>query len=701
MPTGRREFLKWSAGTLAGCFVFRAGGLSDALQASQSLDRRAFPLGVASGDPQHDAVLLWTRIAPAAVGDREAGLTVQVSPAPSFERVLLQRTLTARADNDFTVRILVTDLRPDTMYYYRFVAADGAVSRTGRTWTAPPVDARRPVNIAFVSCQSYPPNRYGAYRRLLIDERAGPDGGIAFILHLGDFVYDLPVEGGRGREGGRGAAPGDGGGRGRGAAPPGGDSFGAALTEYRRIYRGYLADPDLQDARAAFPFVCVWDDHEFMNDSWQGYGSRAAQARRLAANQAWFEFVPQILTGAWSIGGVKNEARDYVRPAREVVNTALRDFDEHFLSRESNNLAAIESLTIYRSLRWGATVDLILTDTRAYRSPSASPSVTVENIEDGTAPAGTGGVIDRFEVYSEEYLAVLAEGRAANKGRPPRTVTINGRELPNVRAGAPPVTMLGARQKLWFKESLRRSRAVWRVWANPDPLMRFRFDLSAVDPGQTDGILWTDSWDGYPNEREELMRFVREERIANVVSLTGDRHAHYAGLVAENYLASEPRYVVPEFACTSISSQARTGIVANQMRRDAEHLAHLNRYTRPAPGGGNHEMPNLNVTMRAGARAADVMARTGDAAQAARAATGANPHLEYADNDAHGYAIARFTGTALNVEFVTVPSVDATHGPDGPPIRRVVGFQVPAWAGGQPPRLVRTLTRGEPVFGEW
>ena len=69
------------------------------------------------------------------------------------------------------------------------------------------------------------------------------------------------------------------------------------LADYRTAYKGYLTDPDLQDARARFPFVPVWDNHEF---SWQGFQSqqvfngevRPAQTKKVAANQAWFEYQP-------------------------------------------------------------------------------------------------------------------------------------------------------------------------------------------------------------------------------------------------------------------------------------------------------------------------------------------------------------------------------------------------------------------------
>ena len=69
------------------------------------------------------------------------------------------------------------------------------------------------------------------------------------------------------------------------------------LDDYRALYRAYLHDPDLQDARAYFPFVAMWDNHEF---SWLGWQSLQKfdgktlprQTRKVAAMQAWFEYQP-------------------------------------------------------------------------------------------------------------------------------------------------------------------------------------------------------------------------------------------------------------------------------------------------------------------------------------------------------------------------------------------------------------------------
>ena len=654
---------------------------------------------------------MWSRVEPLA-DETGPEATVQVSRSPEFGDLLLEETLTASAESDYTLRILVRDLEPDTTYYYRFIAADGAGSRVGRTWTAPPPDARRPVNIAFVSCQSWPPNEHGVYQRLIRDEQAaGADRGVDLVLHLGDYVYGLPADpdesfgppgladGGAGDE--PGGPPGMGmAGMGMGGPPPGDDpqDFDLYLAEHRRIYRGYLQDPDLQEARALFPFVAVWDDHEFGNDVWQSYtAGRSNPRKRTAATQAWFEFVPQILTESLGVPGVPNEARDYEQPAG-IDNAPMSDFGDGFLSMEPNNLAAIGSQTCYRTVRWGAHVDLLVTDNRSYRGPSAHPGYSAAEVE---GEASAVSVFTSFSLFDGELLYTLSRGRDANGGNPPDTVVINGEAAPNPRLNDPAVSLLGNRQKQWFKNALAGSNAVWKVWANAEPAMGFRFDAERVKPEAGSGFLWTDSWDGFPNEREELMRFIRENGIANVVSLSGDRHAHYAGLVAENYNAGNPRYVIPDFTCTAVSAFERGPFLERAM--GAFELSHLGMYDRQRPDGSEERVCNLNLFMRKGARAAQAMSETNDLEQALAAAeTSPNPHLAYADNDVHGYCLASFDADSCDVTFVSVarPVWDPEAYPEGPPILRAVGYRVDAWEGGEEPALVRTFTRGERVFGE-
>src|SRR5262249_50975188 len=128
------------------------------------------------------------------------------------------------------------------------------------------------------------------------DERAPETEQLSFVLHLGDFIYEIvwyPEDRRQGLYGRRIREV---------VRFPHGEKIGdlhvpTTVEDYRAIYRAYLHDPDLQDARARWPFVCIWDNHEF---SWYGWQSiqifngknRPAQSVKLAANQAWFEFQP-------------------------------------------------------------------------------------------------------------------------------------------------------------------------------------------------------------------------------------------------------------------------------------------------------------------------------------------------------------------------------------------------------------------------
>ena len=112
-----------------------------------------------------------------------------------------------------------------------------------------------------------------AYRKMIFeDERAAPEERLGFVLHLGDFIYEVvqyPEQVKNGHRYDRVITfpikfP-----KGKAVAK---NRFWVpdSLEDYRVLYHAYLQDPDLQDARARFPFVAMWDNHEF---SWQGWQS--------------------------------------------------------------------------------------------------------------------------------------------------------------------------------------------------------------------------------------------------------------------------------------------------------------------------------------------------------------------------------------------------------------------------------------------
>src|SRR5215813_4290190 len=214
------------------------------------------------------------------------------------------------------------------------------------------------------------------------------------------------------------------------------------LDDYRAVYRAYLHDPDLQDARARWPFVNMWDNHEF---SWKGWQSLQqfdgktfpAQTRKVMANQAFFEYRPSRITKP---GGVLLEK---FNPPK-VLDSAIARFDDHGLGQEPNNLAAINSLKGYRAMRWGRNVELVITDQRSYRSEEPTDRPEAASFNDKDFP----------EFFPEEVMEILDAGRTYNGGKPPGLIRFGEKEIPNFCKDAPAQTILGAEQMAWFLETL-------------------------------------------------------------------------------------------------------------------------------------------------------------------------------------------------------------------------------------------------------
>ena len=291
MKISRRSFLK-AAAAIGASLAWAGPARGSRVHWHERRD--LYPQGVASGDPDPHSVILWTR-RPFAQGTRQL-LTVEVAEDEAFRRVVAHAQAPVSSAADWTARVLIGGLEPARTYWYRFTDADGNGSRVGRTITAPLPDDPRTVNFAFVSCQDVNEGKLNAYRRMIYeDERAPAAEQLGFVLHLGDFIYEVveypdEVKTRYDRTIYEVARIPDG-------HKVGNFHIPLTVDGYRAIYKGYLADPDLQDARARWPFVCIWDNHEF---SWQGWQSivkagtfeQPGQSVKVAANQAWFEYLP-------------------------------------------------------------------------------------------------------------------------------------------------------------------------------------------------------------------------------------------------------------------------------------------------------------------------------------------------------------------------------------------------------------------------
>src|SRR6185295_18671842 len=152
--------------------------------------RDLYPQGVASGDPDHESVILWTR-RPAGASET-IRLDVEVAADEGFANIVARGRASVSAETDWTCRFLTGGLKPATEYWYRFVDQQGLASRVGRMITAPDPRDDRVVTFAFVSCQDVTQGACNAYRRMIFeDERKAPGDRLFFVLHLGDFFYEM------------------------------------------------------------------------------------------------------------------------------------------------------------------------------------------------------------------------------------------------------------------------------------------------------------------------------------------------------------------------------------------------------------------------------------------------------------------------------------------------------------------------------
>ncbi len=682
--TSRRAFLASAAAMGASLAWGRAEARPSRVKWTER--RELYPQGVASGDPGADSVVLWTR-RPATADVIAPILTVEVAEDEGFRRVVATARAEPKAEGDWTSRVLAAGLRPASVYFYRFTDQTGAGSRIGRTVTAPAADADRAVRFAFVSCQSPNEGAQNAWRRMIFeDERRPADERLDFVLHLGDFIYEVtvyPEDQPNGRYGRRIRDF---------VRYPNGEKIGnfhipTTLGDYRLCWQATLNDPDIQDARARWPFVCIWDNHEF---SWVAYQSvqvfggkpRAAQRLKVAANQAWFEYQPA------RVGRLPDGGRDLfvAPPVEDVLPT---EYDEHGLGLEPSNLAAISSLKLWRALRFGRHLELLLTDNHSFKMPSAA-------LDDRTDPLGVEG----YRYAPGEAIAVLDAGRTWDGGRPPEVIRFNGKEIPNWRKDGEPQTMLGRDQKAWLKERLGASGATWKIWGNSQASLEWRTDPQHTPEGKGAwpadggyGVLATTDWSGYRAERGEILDFVRARGITGFGAVAGDRHAFFAGLMSKDL---PPRAFEPagfEFVTGSISSVGQGEVLPRIIKAD-DPLRPIYLYD---PPGGAAPVPAADFACLHGVRAAFALQATHDreAALAVRNPQ-VSPHLKFLDSGGHGYGLVTCTAQGLSCEFVGIPHpLERARTPDGGPITYRVRHHVPLWRAGEAPRLEQTVLEGE------
>ena len=283
LMSDRREFISsallaaaWAGAGLEGLGLGNLAEASDQKPArAPRFKRDPFVLGIASGYPQSDGMVLWTRLAPDPIaadsgsGRDDLEVVYEIADDPAFLRMVQTGKTRSEARYAHTVHLEVRGLPAGREFFYRFRAGD-FTSPIGRTWTAAALGqniARLRIGVA--SCQHYEQGYYHAYQHML-------ERGTDLILHLGDYIY----EGNTGdpvRQHDRGEC--------------------RSLAEYRRRYAWYRTDPLLRAAHAACPWLVTHDDHEVDNDYAGAQSENPREqadflARRAAAYRAYWEHMP-------------------------------------------------------------------------------------------------------------------------------------------------------------------------------------------------------------------------------------------------------------------------------------------------------------------------------------------------------------------------------------------------------------------------
>ncbi|MER7790924.1 alkaline phosphatase D family protein [Streptomyces sp. NPDC097640] len=283
---GRRRFLTVTGAAAAIAFTTNLPSAQATDRTPHSLTEDPFTLGVASGDPLPDSVVLWTRLAPRPYepgsGLPDEGFVRvdwEIAHDDRFRRVVRRGTTGAFAEFNYAVHIDARGLDADRVYWYRFRAGH-FTSPAGRTRTAPATGAHvREGRFGLVSCQSYQDGYFTAFGHLA-------DEDLDAVFHVGDYQYEYAVNavGGARNYTDR-------------TLPAVFNTETVTLDQYRLRYALYKSDEDLQAAHAAFPWYVTWDDHETENNyagdtDENGTPPEEFLIRRAAAYRAYWENMP-------------------------------------------------------------------------------------------------------------------------------------------------------------------------------------------------------------------------------------------------------------------------------------------------------------------------------------------------------------------------------------------------------------------------
>ena len=505
----RRSFLKSVAAGAGAVSVPAAltGCFGDDDDNDRDLTVFVFGHGVASGDPLADAVIIWTRVTPSDTSaDAQVGWVVASDEA--MTNVVASGSVYTDSKRDFTVKVDVTGLSADTVYYYQFAGKDGAVTPVGQTRTLP-VGSVDSVKLAVCSCANLPAGYFNVY-----NEIANSDADV--VVHLGDYIYEYganeyPTAASQVRD-------------------PDPLVEVLTLTHYRARYAKYRTDTALQLAHQKKPFICVWDDHELANDTWKGGAENhnedegSFEERRAAAIQAYHEWLP-IRSGS-------------------------------------------DTAKIWRAFEFGNLVNLTMLDTRMYARDKVLSYSDYTTIVDGKpvidAVAFQAALADQGRGLLGSEQQQFAIGSMFNNNA---TWQVLGQQVLMGRIFIPQELLVGLGQiEATISAGGDASAAQAQVAALLVELATIKGRILGGDPSVTAAERLRvekmapynlDAWDGYFPAREEILRRAQYFN-KNLVVLAGDTHNAWA---SDLYTANDSGEVQRaagsvgvEFATSSVTS---------------------------------------------------------------------------------------------------------------------------------------------------
>ncbi len=628
-----------------------------------------FPQSVVSGDPRADSVIVWTRLEDPDLSEDDAEVALELASDAEFMTLVEldgeTRTLVpAKAMYDRCVKAKVRGLEPATTYYYRFIHSreDGRyVSPVGRTRTAPAADADAKLRFAVVSCQDFNGRYYNGYARMAAEE-------LDFFIHLGDYIYETTGDPSFQKTSGRVATFTDE--AGAIVFNEGTDKqyFAAqSLDNYRELYRIYRSDPALRKIHETVPMVCTWDDHEFTDDChkdnatyYDGRQDETSTDRRRRANQAWFEYMPvdfqeedfQYDPAAPFPGDIQIY-RDFVFGKHmHLVMTDLRSYRTDHLIPED----AFPGAVVLTQAELMAELGELPASASEYVDIDSYAGGTYKDVliagaeEAGYDPAKITGKLDVTYINSTlaklpsadidpiTDLAGLERGLAfRHLGKLSPYASIGARYLViketfdlwarinYKKSGGKSQDAMGPDQQAWFLETMKGAKETWKVWGNEFCLVPLVIDLSPLPIAPFNQVFYmnVDQWDGMRDRRSEILTEL--VKLDNVVAVTGDIHAFYAGIPGTN---DDPKQHITELVTSGMSSGTfRTQLVL-QVAAD----------------------PILSVTPGASDLASAIDDLFLD--------TGTNRHLAYADSARNGFMVVELDGKQVVSTYYAMAESD-------------------------------------------